>query len=539
MFLRPLLLTCLAAYSVPLYGQESVCQLFKDLPAADGRQLILTGDLILSRDSPALGAADCENQYRSPLSGTTGLYKVWPTAIHLAPSPAAPPDQVKQLQDAVAKADALRRGGKTVSASATFSGRLQVAPAGDLPAELIFDSIENLVVDTLPDAATLPVIPICDLFQHLADSRGKRIAVRAEGVGTDEGYWLVGRCKGAFYTDGYRWPVSLTYGSTPELAQALKSTKPPKGYESLKGRYNVVHMATHVGRLRMKDQYAAVCRPGGDYLAFGFGHLGGAAAELVVEAILDEELTPNRETEEEEPEEKPCSPPNFESLCASAKNLMEAVSRNCVGRTAEFLAKEGIDSKGGTESAALRMAIALGNEAIAKLLLDAGAPVNPATKLLWSPLGEAGHRGRIGIMRLLLKKGADVDDLDRRGATYLASYGFFNTRVMKLLLEAHANPNARDEGETALMHASFYGYEDAVKLLIQYHADVNLVDHKGRTALMHAASGEYVDAIPLLLAAGANPNARDSQGKTALDIAKDSKHRIAEELLSSLRQRHR
>jgi len=102
-----------------------------------------------------------------------------------------------------------------------------------------------------------------------------------------------------------------------------------------------------------------------------------------------------------------------------------------------------------------------------------------------------------------------------------------------VLLDAGANPNARALGETALMRASFYGYEDAVKMLLQYHADVSLVDNKGRTALMHAAAGKYVDAIPLLLQAGADPQARDFEGKTALDIAKESKNDVAEEILSA------
>ena len=37
-----------------LYGQESVCHLFSHLaPQTDGRQLVLTGDLIISIDSGA------------------------------------------------------------------------------------------------------------------------------------------------------------------------------------------------------------------------------------------------------------------------------------------------------------------------------------------------------------------------------------------------------------------------------------------------------------------------------------------------------
>ncbi len=130
--------------------------------------------------------------------------------------------------------------------------------------------------------------------------------------------------------------------------------------------------------------------------------------------------------------------------------------------------------------------------------------------------------------------GAMVDTLDHQGATYLAGYGFFDARVTETLLEAGANPNARDkDGATALMKSANYGYEEAIRLLIEHKADVNLKDNNGRTALMHAAAGKYIDSIPLLLKAGADLYARDREGDTALDIAVKSKNNVAVKLLSA------
>ena len=64
---------------------------------------------------------------------------------------------------------------------------------------------------------------------------------------------------------------------------------------------------------------------------------------------------------------------------------------------------------------------------------------------------------------------------------------------MRILLGAGANPNAiAREGQTALMQAAGLGYEESVKILIEYHADPNLKDDMGRTALMHAVMGGYV-----------------------------------------------
>jgi len=266
----------------------------------------------------------------------------------------------------------------------------------------------------------------------------------------------------------------------------------------------------------MRSNYRATCREEGRYVANGFNH--GAAAALVVEAVRDVELTPGRPVEPGDTGEQRCHPPNQGALCAAADTLLRAVTLSCAERTRELLLKDGIDSKD-SESASLRRAIYLGDEAIIKLLLDAGAPVNPATTILWPPLWDACSSHNIPLMNMLLKSGAPVDGKDSRGATYLA-FGFSDDRVMKVLLDAGANPNARDEGgATPLMHAATFGEEEAAKILIRYGADVNLKDNKGETALMYAASGLYVDTISELLAAGADVHARNLEGKTALDIA--------------------
>ena len=149
------------------FAQKSVCELFRDLPANDGARLIITGDLLISKDLTALGAADCDHRYVSD-------HHQWPTAISLQPAPGASGDQLRRIKDAAVEADRLRLAGKTVNASATFAGRLRVAPVSDFPAELIFESLEDMKVEALPDAAGLPVISICDLFQSLPATNGLR-----------------------------------------------------------------------------------------------------------------------------------------------------------------------------------------------------------------------------------------------------------------------------------------------------------------------------------------------------------------------------
>jgi hypothetical protein len=154
-----------------LRGQESVCDLFRDLKAAEGRQLVVTGDLIISQGLTTLSASDC-------------VLPAQPAPLGLRPSPSVPAKQLEQLRNAATEADRLRREGKTVSASASFSGRLRITDVAGLQAELTFDSIKSLQVEALPDPAESPSIAICELFQYLPASRVKRIVLRGDSVST-------------------------------------------------------------------------------------------------------------------------------------------------------------------------------------------------------------------------------------------------------------------------------------------------------------------------------------------------------------------
>ena len=521
-------------------AQESVCDLFSHLENSDGQQLVVTGDLIISKDVTILGAADCDNHYTSALSGTQ---RAWPTALLLHPSAAVAPAQLRQIQNAAAETDRLRGQGKAISASATFSGRLRLASTGDIPAELDFDSFENLKVEALPDAASLEVIPICALFQNLSNWKGKRVAIRGEFVSTTEGWWISGNCEGAFISDGYRWPVAISLGvpayhsrETADLYQA-KWPQISKG-ENLKGTPDAIKLVTFVGALRLRSDYHVTCIANGTYRAFGYGprQLNGAAAELIVESIRDLELTQRPETSlapNQVSREQHCVPPSRAEVCAQADTISRAAQRGCVDEVREFLAADGIDSKHGSESEALVTAIRTGNKEIVDILLRAGAPVNPSETKLWPPLSDAAFTKHFDIMKLLIESGAKVDAPDHRGSTLLVSTGFFDPTVTTILLEAGADPNAADrEGQTALMRASDRGLKQTVKILIDHHADINQKDVAGRTALMHAAAGHFSDAIPLLLENGADASARDYEGKSALDLADKSNNLGAFTMLS-------
>jgi len=512
--------TMLAARS---QSQESVCDLFSHLENSDGHQLTLSGDLIISKDITVLGAADCDYRYSSESL-------TYPAALVLHPSAAVTPAQLQELQNAAPEADRLRTQGKTVRATATFSGRLRIAPVGGISAELIFDSFADLKVEALPDSSSLEVIPICTLFQDLPAYKGRRIAVRGEIVGTVHGTWIIGNCQSSFVSDGYRWPVSISCGGpayySKETAHLyeVKSPAVRKG-EVLEGNPGVVQTATFVGVLRVRSDYHVSCTPDGKYRAYGYGHMNSAAAELIVENIRDFDLTPSPETRTDSKKISPvqeCTPPSRAELCAKADTLPRAAQRDCADKVREFLAANGIDSKNGSESEALITAIRAGNKDIVEILLHAGAPVNPSQTALWPPLSDAAFTKHFDIMKLLLESGAKVDAPDHRGDTLLVSTGFFDPNVATILLEAGANPNATDrEGLTPLMKASARGFKQTVKILIDHHADVNQKDVRGYTALMHASASRVSDA-----------QRPQHEGHSALDLADKSNNLGAIAMLS-------
>src|SRR2546421_13034628 len=75
---------------------------------------------------------------------------------------------------------------------------------------------------------------------------------------------------------------------------------------------------------------------------------------------------------------------------------------------------------------------------------------------------------------------------------------------------ARVHDPSKEEGCDPRGLAAFFGHPEAVKVLLEYGADVN---HKppsrfANTAVDAAVSGDHADVVRILLAAGANPKVR-------------------------------
>lgn len=102
---------------------------------------------------------------------------------------------------------------------------------------------------------------------------------------------------------------------------------------------------------------------------------------------------------------------------------------------------------------------------------------------------------------------------------YAAGCG--RTNVIRLLLDAKANPNAarKEDDVTALLIASSGGYVPMAQLLIERNASVTQCDKEGRFPLLLACTNSNKDIRELLLSNGANVNQKSKTGSTALRAA--------------------
>ena len=205
----------------------------------------------------------------------------------------------------------------------------------------------------------------------------------------------------------------------------------------------------------------------------------------------------------------------------------------------------------------------------AQALLDGGANINLGDPDHVTPLLLATLNLNWDTAALLVRRGADVNKWDTWGRAPLYAAVDMNTlptggradrpsldkttgvELIAMLLKAGANPDMqlklfppyrslRDDrgadsmltvGTTPLLRAAKAGDVEAIRLLLQYKANVELPNTNGITPLLAAAGiaasgldtrGRYkseadaAESVKLLVAAGANINQKDKSGQTPL-----------------------
>jgi ankyrin repeat protein len=160
-------------------------------------------------------------------------------------------------------------------------------------------------------------------------------------------------------------------------------------------------------------------------------------------------------------------------------------------------------------------AVARGNEALVRVLIERGANVNAKSVDGSTALHAAVHADRPSILDLLLRKGADVAARDRYGVTPLAMASLTgDAALIARLLDAGADPNTTDPtGETALMTAARVGALPALGVLLDRGARVDAREPQfEQTALMIAVRENHPEAVRALIDHGARVDAHTRKG---------------------------
>ena len=216
----------------------------------------------------------------------------------------------------------------------------------------------------------------------------------------------------------------------------------------------------------------------------------------------------------------------FIAVGAGNKAIVELLLAH--GADANVAAKDGKSS--------LFAAIDNGNLSMVEMLLSNKADVNLKTSDGFSPLLAAVNAKNFQIVESLLKQGADVNTklADNHASTPRwtpldAAVSLDSAELVKLLLDNHADPNARfdlaDRGNinagdcTPLILAARRRCLDTAKILLKHGAKANLKEKNGMTALLTAWDLKDRPMALLLLENKADPGMKYTEGRTLLHFA--------------------
>jgi len=157
-------------------------------------------------------------------------------------------------------------------------------------------------------------------------------------------------------------------------------------------------------------------------------------------------------------------------------------------------------------------------------LLSEGALPNAANPTGTTAIYAAALQGDPAIVRMLLEAGANPNiesNGEREGTPLCAAACWGYDDVVKELLAHGADPGQREGrglGYSPLHWASRNGHQEAVRLILEAGADPN-ADVGGENPLRSAAWRGSLAVVALLLDHGADTGVRGEDGRTALQVA--------------------
>ena len=150
----------------------------------------------------------------------------------------------------------------------------------------------------------------------------------------------------------------------------------------------------------------------------------------------------------------------------------------------------------------LKQSVIRGNVEKTKEFIQSGQDVNMKDKEGFTPLFHAARNGHVEVVKVLIKNGAQVDEVNNE-----------MTKIRPIFGAIQGN------------------HFEVVKLLIEVGSDVNKEMFLGATPLIMAIGSKDTGIIKLLLKKGADPDLKNWKGQSAIEVAETlGKNKIAQML---------
>lgn len=180
----------------------------------------------------------------------------------------------------------------------------------------------------------------------------------------------------------------------------------------------------------------------------------------------------------------------------------------------------------------LFLAIDHRDSAAVDALLRQGADPNAKNGLEFTPMDIAAASHQTDVMRKLLDAGADPAARNTYGTALTFASMTANVEGAELLLAKGVPADLpRTDGLTPLMMAANVGVPPLVHSLLEHKASVKATDENDTTALMLAARNGHAPVVGMLIDAGSPIDAADHDGDTALMAAAKNGHADCVKLL--------
>ncbi|KAL8585022.1 hypothetical protein ACOMHN_043658 [Nucella lapillus] len=198
-----------------------------------------------------------------------------------------------------------------------------------------------------------------------------------------------------------------------------------------------------------------------------------------------------------------------------------------------------VDAQDRNGHTALMMACVSNHVSVVQLLLDSRANPNLAAIRGTTPLLEAVSHQYMEVAESLLAAGCDVNLADRlhqapmHEAIRQVSQYFDPAAseeavgLVRRLMKCGANLDLGDnQGWTPLYQTAYGGHLELSKLLVESGADLTVLTSTGESIMHAAVSGNNLDIVHFLIGAGCSVNVASKSGQTPLMVGIISKSRI-------------